>query len=111
MKKNLFTLVELLLVCAIIAILASLLFPSLRRARNTARTSVCVSQVKQLSIAYATFRVDNGGAYPDVTAGKGNDHPGRVWQGSKGTEMKKKLTDRPINVISDTLQRGRKHLW
>ena len=59
-----FTLVELLIVVAIIAILASLLMPSLMRAKEQARVAVCVSQFKQSGIALAAYTADNKGQYP-----------------------------------------------
>ena len=55
-KKN-FTLIELLIVVAIIGILASILMPSLGRAREKASRAVCLSNLKQcgfVSILYAT---------------------------------------------------------
>lgn len=57
-----FTLVELLLVIAIIAMLASLLLPALARTRNSARRTRCVSNLHQLGLAAHMYWDDNGGA-------------------------------------------------
>ena len=48
MKKSSFTLIELLIVIAIIAVLVSILMPSLFKARESARRAVCLSNQKQL---------------------------------------------------------------
>ena len=53
-----FTLLELLIVIAIIAILASMLLPALNRARTSAQTAACTGQVKQLVTANAMYMGD-----------------------------------------------------
>ncbi|MBR7143685.1 MAG: prepilin-type N-terminal cleavage/methylation domain-containing protein, partial [Lentisphaeria bacterium] len=50
-----FTLIELLVVIAIIAILAAMLLPALSAARAQARTSSCLSNLKQISLAIGMY--------------------------------------------------------
>lgn len=57
-KQNGFTLIELLVVIAIIAILAAILFPVFARARENARKSTCLSNIKQLSLGVQQYTQD-----------------------------------------------------
>jgi prepilin-type N-terminal cleavage/methylation domain-containing protein/prepilin-type processing-associated H-X9-DG protein len=58
MKRRGFTLIELLVVIAIIAILAAILFPVFARAREKARQTSCLSNVKQLMTAWLMYAQD-----------------------------------------------------
>ena len=66
MKVKKFTLIELLVVVAIIGILASLLLPVIGKARGTARTVVCSSQLRQVNLAHAMYMDDNDNLYNKV---------------------------------------------
>ena len=57
-RKKGFTLIELLVVIAIISILASVLFPVFARARENARRSSCLSNLKQLGLAMMQYTQD-----------------------------------------------------
>jgi prepilin-type N-terminal cleavage/methylation domain-containing protein/prepilin-type processing-associated H-X9-DG protein len=62
--KQAFTLLELLCVIAVIAILAALLLPALSEARARARRIECVSQLRQLGVAFQSFAHDHNSRFP-----------------------------------------------
>ena len=64
MKIKGFTLIELLVVIAIIAILAAILFPVFAQAREKARQTQCLSNMKQLGLAVTMYRGDWDDYYP-----------------------------------------------
>lgn len=58
------TLVELIVVTAIVASLAGILLPALGQARESARRSVCVNNLRQLAMVLSLYSNENGGRYP-----------------------------------------------
>lgn len=61
-----FTLIELLTVIAIIGILAGILIPVVGRVRTSARTAVCLSNLRQVHTGIMGYVTDNRGYFPDI---------------------------------------------
>lgn len=65
-KFSAMTLVEILVVLAIISILGGLLYPSVNRSRQVAKTIKCLSNLHQIGIAVQTYVTDNGQKMPSL---------------------------------------------
>ena len=68
-QKFYFTLIELLIVISIIAILSAILLPSLNKSRERAQAAACVSSLKQVGTAAASYTVDNQDYLPPNSIG------------------------------------------
>lgn len=87
-----FTLIELLVVIAIMAILSAMLLPALSTARGRARTISCVSNLRQLGLAYFTY-CSEWSYTPPVSAS------GRRWIDLLASEVAEKSTQGGGNVF------------
>jgi prepilin-type N-terminal cleavage/methylation domain-containing protein len=64
--KRAFTLLELLVVIAVIAILVALMFPSVNRAEARARRTICMSHLRQISVGIRMYSEDSRDAAPSA---------------------------------------------
>ena len=74
MRRKGFTLIELLVVIAIIAILAAILFPVFARARENARKTPCLSNLKQVGLGLTQYLQDYDERMPAIYWGAGSQY-------------------------------------
>ena len=78
-RREGFTLIELLVVIAIIAILAAILFPVFARAREKARESSCLSNIKQIGLGMLMYAQDYDERYARRCTGLYGEYPEICW--------------------------------
>jgi prepilin-type N-terminal cleavage/methylation domain-containing protein/prepilin-type processing-associated H-X9-DG protein len=83
-SRRAFTLIELLVVIAIIALLAAILFPVFARARENARKSSCLNNIKQIGLGLQQYTQDYDETTPVNHGGSGDP----IWQHRLMTYMK-----------------------
>jgi prepilin-type N-terminal cleavage/methylation domain-containing protein/prepilin-type processing-associated H-X9-DG protein len=85
-RKKGFTLIELLVVIAIIAILMAILMPALNRAKEQGKRAACLSNLKQLQLAWLMYNDENNGLIVNGAGGiyRGDELPwvGKCWHDS-----------------------------
>ena len=103
-KRNAFTLVELLVVIAIIALLMAILIPALNRARESGKRATCMSNMRQLVLAWLLYTEDWDGKIMNGDAGHwhGREQPwvGKGWHDNYSSGALLPKQDQ-INAIRD----------
>ena len=96
MRKHSFNYIELLIVLAVIGILISLIFPSLKRSRIISYRSICQSNLRQAGIAHALYAYSHDKHFPVIHKGTGYRH----MMGTDGDNIP--YEQRPLNHVMDT---------
>src|SRR5213592_5012251 len=102
-----FTLIELLVVIAIIAILAAIVFPVFAQARDRARMSACLSNMKQIGTSLMLYVQDYDETYPYIRFHGVDTPPGAnayVWKNAISPYLKSlDVLACPSNPVSRTV--------
>ncbi len=111
MKKRGFTLIELMVVIAVIALLAAVLFPVFLSVRAKGRQTACLSNLEQLGLAFSLYAHDNEDQFP--YGGDANDiySSPNIWlTASHGEFAAAAATLKPLPVVLNPYIKN-KDLW
>ncbi|MCM8530194.1 MAG: type II secretion system GspH family protein [Lentisphaeraceae bacterium] len=113
--KTKFTLIELLIVIAMIAILASILLPSLTKSRDLGRLSVCLSNLSQSGKGYSLLHNDNNKFYAKHSDwvnihGQVGQNP-RVYSAGPSAELRPLNAYLPVDVAECPSDKGEYSRW
>jgi len=104
-----FTLIELLVVIGIISILATLIIPSLSKARDKVKMGVCINNLSQIGKANAMYLMDGEDIFPVPPIGASQTCYG--WFGKKGTHGNGggnfEIEQKPLNIYLDITENNK----
>ena len=89
-----FTLIELFVVIAIIAILAGMLLPALSRSKEYARRVSCINGLRNLSVSVAMYANDNNGRFPPQRGQEDQKWPAALYEYYKDVKILRCPSDR-----------------
>ena len=104
--RRAFTLIELLVVIAIIAILAAILFPVFAQAKEAAKKTQCVSNQKQLGLAFLQYATDFDDVFPNPgggTAIESGGSPATGWVQPNGAGLWPYVKSRSLTSASGNM--------